>query len=1041
MKPTLLLLLSTLPTLAQPGIITTVAGTGVRGFSGDGGPATSAQISAGAGASLAVATDSLGNLFIVDGGNNRIRRVSAAGIITTVAGGGPPGSLGDGGPATSAQLFPGALAIDPAGNLFIATGANVRKVNTAGIISTIAGNGIPSFSGDGGPALSAGFLATSIALDPAGNIYISDTLSHRIRKISTAGTISTFAGNGTQGFSGDGGPATAASLTLPQGLATDAAGNVFFVSLSRVRKVSPDGIITTVAGSGSPLSLGDGGPATSAGMSPTAVAVDAEGNLFIADTGGNRIRKVNTAGTISTFAGGNLPGFDGDGGPATAARLFGPTSVAVDPAGNVYLADTNNARIRKVSSGAPSGSPILANPDSLSFSFTPGATPPPPQSTTIISPGASLTFTATTTAPWLSVSPSSGPVNTVLSVSVAPAGLAPGIYNANVVLTPSGPGNTPLQIPVRFTVNAVVTTGIITTIAGNGLIPFTVPGPATRVGFGVSGVAVDPAGNVYVADNISNRAYKIDPAGTLSLLAGNGNFSFAGDGGPGPAGSLFLPTSIAAAPSGAVFIADSTNNRIRQVDPAGILSTFAGSAAPGFSGDAGPASQARLFTPSAVALDPAGNLFIADTLNARVRRVSSAGIISTVAGGAPLPVFSGDGGAATSAGLALPGGLAADAAGNLFIADISSNRIRRVSPSGIISTVAGNGTKGFSGDGGPATAAALNLSGTHAGLAVDATGNLFIPDTTNHRVRKVDPAGTITTIAGNGIPGFSGDGNPATTAGLNSPTGVAVDPAGNLYIADSLNRRIRKVTFPSAAAPPALTSSGVVNGASFSPAIAANSWATILGTSLSPATNTWANAIVDGRLPSTLDGVTVTIGGKPAYLYYISPTQLNLLVPDLPPGPAELTVTTPAGASSVISVTISEQAPAFFQWPGNQPVATRQDFTFAAKQATFQGASTTPARPGDVIILWGTGFGPTQPPAPAGQQVPSNQAYPTAITPQVTLNGTPITVYGAALAPGFAGLYQIAVQIPPNTPDGDWSLLATTAGTQSAPGLLLTVRR
>ncbi len=1039
MKPTLFALLLAIPSLAQQGTITTFAGTGSRGFSGDGGPAASAQIAGGGGAALGVATDSQGNLFIVDGGNNRIRKVNAAGVITTVAGGGPAGSNGDGGPATSAQVFPGAVAIDSADNLFIATGANIRKVNTAGIISTIAGNGNPTFSGDGGPATAAGFLATSVAVDPAGNIYISDTLSSRIRKINTSGIISTFAGNGTQGFSGDGGPAVNATLTLPQGLATDATGNVYFVSLGRIRKVDTAGVITTVAGSGSPLSLGDGGPATSAGMSPTWVTVDTDGNLYIADTGGNRIRKVNTSGIISTFAGGNLPGFAGDGGPAIAARLFGPTGVAVDPAGNVYIADTNNIRIRKVSSGA-SGSPILANPASFSFSFTPGTAEPPSQTTTIISPGATLTFTGATTASWLSVSPTSGPVNTVLTVSVNPTGLAAGVYNANVVLTPSGVGNTPLNIPVRFTVNAAVTTGIISTLAGNGLIPFTAPGVGTGVGIGVSGVAVDAAGNVYAADNISNRAYKIDPSGALTLLAGNGSFTFAGDGGPGATGSLFFPSGIAADTAGNVYIADSNNNRVRKVNPSGTLSTFAGTSLPGFAGDGGPANQARLSTPTDVATDGAGNVYIADSVNSRVRKVSPTGVISTVAGGALLPTFSGDGGAATAAGLFLPGGLAVDNTGNLYIADIGNNRIRKVSPAGIISTVAGNGTKGFSGDGGPATSAALNLFGNHIGLAIDSTGNLYIPDFSNHRIRKVDSAGIITTIAGNGIAGFSGDGNPATTAGINSPTGVAVDAAGSLYIADGLNRRIRKVTFSGTAAPPAITSGGVVNGASFSPTLAANSWATILGSSLASGTNTWANAIVNGRLPSTLDGVSVTIGGKPAYLYFISPTQLNLLVPDVPPGAAELTVTTAAGISSVINITVSEFAPAFFQWPGSQPVATRQDFTFAAKPGTFSGLATTPARPGDVIILWGTGFGATVPAAPSGVQIPPDRTY-SAAAPVMALNGAPITVFGAALAPGFAGLYQIAVQIPATIADGEWPILATVGGVSSASGIVLTVRR
>jgi uncharacterized protein (TIGR03437 family) len=1010
----LLLLAIALPAFAQPGILSTVAGTGTRGYSGDGGPAANAQIAAGAGATLAVTTDPQGNLVIIDGGNSRIRKVDAAGIISTVAGGGTAPGPGDGGQATQARLTPNGAAYDAAGNLYILQGNQVRKVDPSGILSTIAGNGGINHAGDGGPALSASFLATSIAVDPAGNIYLSDSLAHRIRKIDADGIISTLAGTGVQGFSGDGGPASQATLTLPQGLATDANGNVFFCSLNRVRKVDPNGTITTVAGNGSPLALGDGGPAGAAGTTPVSLALDMEGNLFIAEPGANKIRKVNSAGIITTVAGTGIPGFTGDGGPASEARLFGPTSVAADPFGNVYFADTNNVRIRKISSGS-SASPILATPASFSFSYTLGAPAPPPQTTVIISPGATLSFAASTTAPWLSVSPDSGTVNTVLSLTVDPAGLAPGIYNANLVLAPSGSGNVPLNLPVRLTINTPALTGIISTIGGNGLIPYSAPNAvATRAGFGVSGVAVDPSGNTFVADLISNRILKIDPAGALSLYAGNGSISFAGDGGPGPSGAFFFPTSVAAAPDGSLYIADTQNSRVRKIDPAGNLSTVA----------------SGLLTPSAVATDAAGNVYIADTGNGRVRKLTPAGE-NTIVAGTALPGSAGDGGPATSASLFLPGGLAVDAAGNLFIADVGNNKIRKVTPAGVISTVAGTGTKGFSGDGGPAPAATLNLLGTHAGLAVDSAGNLFIPDTANNRIRRVDSAGLISTVAGNGIAGFSGDGSPATTAGLNNPTAVALDAAGNLYIADSLNRRIRKVTFPATSPPPAITSSGVVNGASFSSTLAANSWVTILGSALSPTTNTWTNAISAGRLPTSLDGVSVSVAGKPAYIFFISPQQLNVLLPDLPPGPAELIVRTPSGPSSTINVTIAAAAPAFFQWPDGQPVATRQDFSFVAKPGTFPAAATTAARPGDVLILWGTGFGPTAPAAPAGTQTPADRTYSVLNPPQLTLNNQPITVYGAALAPGFAGLYQIAIQVPSTLSNGDWPLLNTRLAVRS----------
>ena len=304
------------------------------------------------------------------------------------------------------------------------------------------------------------------------------------------------------------------------------------------------------------------------------------------------------------------------------------------------------------------------------------------------------------------------------------------------------------------------------------------------------------------------------------------------------------------------------------------------------------------------------------------------GIISTVAGGAVLPIYSGDGGPAVGAGLFLPGGVAVDSAGNLYIADIGNNRIRKVNPAGVISTVAGNGTKGFSGDGGAGSAAQLNLFGSHAGLATDSAGNLYIADIANHRVRKVDSGGIITTVAGNGIAGFSGDGGPATNAGsiirMTSPR-TAPATSISLTLPTTAFARSRSAA---ATMPPAISSSGIVNGASFQPGIVANSWATILGTNLAAITDTWANAIVNGNLPTSLDGVTVTIGGKPAYLNYVSATQINLVVPDVPAGATAVTVKAPSGTSSTFTVTASQYGPAFFPWPNNQVVATRQDFSW-----------------------------------------------------------------------------------------------------------------
>jgi sugar lactone lactonase YvrE len=333
------------------GTITTVAGNGTPGFSGDGGPATNAGLPEPYG----VAVDAAGNLYIVDINNHRVRKVSVSGTITTVAGNGTPGFSGDGGPATNARLaYPTGVAVDAAGNLYIADRLNsrVRKVSTSGTITTVAGDGSAGFSGDGGPATNAQLAGPyGVAVDAAGNLYIADFQNSRVRKVSTSGTITTVAGDGSFGFSGDGGPATNAQLAGPNGVAVDAAGNLYIADINnhRVRKVSTSGTITTVAGNGTPGFSGDGGPATNARLRPpTGVAVDAAGNLYIADIFNQRVRKVSTSGTITTVAGTGIYGFSGDGGPATNARLAYPSGVAVDAAGNLYIADQNNHRVRKV---------------------------------------------------------------------------------------------------------------------------------------------------------------------------------------------------------------------------------------------------------------------------------------------------------------------------------------------------------------------------------------------------------------------------------------------------------------------------------------------------------------------------------------------------------------------------------------------------------------------------------------------------------------------------------------------------------------------
>jgi hypothetical protein len=341
--------LSTTITKAQS--ITTIAGDSTQGYLGDGGAATAAELYYPWG----VTVDKSGNIYIADRSNQRIRKVNTSGNIFTIAGNGTYGYSGDGGPATSAEInSPWEVAVDTIGNIYIADYSNnrIRKVDASGIISTIAGNGAFGYSGDGGPATSAQLAnPASIVIDKSGNMYIADLGNYRIREINSAGIISTIAGNGIQSYAGDGGAATAAELYWPNGVTIDTAGNVFIADygIGRIRKINKSGIISNFAGNGTLGFKGDGGAATSAELAALgSISTDISGEVYIADYGNQRIRKVDLKGVISTIVGTGKMGYSGDGGPATLAELNEPQDVAVDYIGNVYIADYGNGRIRKL---------------------------------------------------------------------------------------------------------------------------------------------------------------------------------------------------------------------------------------------------------------------------------------------------------------------------------------------------------------------------------------------------------------------------------------------------------------------------------------------------------------------------------------------------------------------------------------------------------------------------------------------------------------------------------------------------------------------
>jgi cysteine-rich repeat protein len=630
------------------------------------------------------------------------------------------------------------VAVDPAGNVYVveSESALVRRIDANGIVTTIAGS-TSGFSGDHGPATSARLgNPEGIAVDGLGHVYIADTKNHRVRRVDAFGIITSLAGTGTPAYGGDQGLATNATLNAPSALAIDGLGNLFIADRKnhRIRRIdATTGVITTVAGTGTAGFSGDGGAATSAQLAePQGVAVDALGTIYIADTNNHRLRVVAANGVITTLAGTGVAGTGGDGEQAFYAQLSSPGGVTVDGFGNVFVAvyvinpitAAIHSRIRKIDTNG------------VITTFAGGGTS--------ITDGVPATHAA---------------LHSVQGVAVGAMG---DIYMSDI-----GYGR----------VRRVDASGTIMTVAGDGSFGLSGDGgAATSTPFlHPWGTTVDPLGNVLIAEH--TRVRRIDGAGEITTVVGNGSFGFSGDGGPATSAELFYASDVAVDGLGNMYVADEGNQRIRRIDANGVIATIAGSGGRGYNGDGQPAVDARLSNPSGVAADGLGNVYIADTYNHRVRRVDANGMITTIAG-TGTSGFGGDQGPATSAQLARPWDLMLDAAGNVYVCDLDNHRIRKIDTLGIITTVAGTGTRGFAGDGGSATAAQLDAP---SGIAVDAIGNLYIADRGNLRIRRVDPAGVITTFAGNGGLHFSGDGASATAARLGSPLGVAVDAADNVY--------------------------------------------------------------------------------------------------------------------------------------------------------------------------------------------------------------------------------------------------------------------
>jgi len=853
-------------------------------------------------------------------------------------------------------------------------------------LTRFAGQDTSAFTGDNGPAYYARFAKGSFGLarDQAGAFYIAELA--RIRKIDTQGIVTTIAGTGVSGSLGDGGPATAALISPAGGIAVDSHGNVYFGQNGTIRRIAPGGTIATIGGNGdlSPVFNGDGIPALSAIMHPGGLAVGSKDQLYFTDLDNKRVRVIKSDGKVSTVAGTGASGFAGEGGPAALAEMIGPLGLTFDAADNLYVADS--VRVVKIDAGG------------------------------------TLTRIAGIVVDLL------GALQTTVVANAIALDAAGDIF----VTSPS--------------VQKITPDGIIHAFAGAPTPPAITEacGDAKSASVSVSGTAMvtDPAGNLYLMNALGPpfRLQRVTPAGRISTLAGLGPNRFTGDGGAALAATFASPSGIAFDNTGRLFVADTNNNRIRAIDAAGTVRTVVGDGGPTYDLDPAclPDDDRFLRLPGDVKVDTAGNIYVADTGKNRIRKIAPDGTQTTVA---------------AAAGLNQPSGVAVDATGNLYIADSGNQRVLKVDAAGNIVTlanVAATGTLTLEKSGGllipvstpsevdrlrpdgllipvagsgelddPNSNARVEEINHPAAAASDASGSIYVADADKHAIQRTSSHCAI-----------SADG----TSQLQQPEGLAFDSQGNLFISDAAAGAIWRATptpapaiesptphlqlfrpvrsaAPSNPPPPPFEPDPFHPNAFFPQEPAApGELIRLSGACIGPFDPVSAAFDANGLLPTSLAGVQVLLNNVPVSLISVSAGDVVGVAPYSVqptfqgPGPVVLAyqgvVTnsiTPVNASypALFTVNLKSSGPA---------LAVNQDGSL--------NSDTNPAPKGSIVLLYGTGTGRTDPPAVDGQAAPADPLQRVALPMAIEIAGVAAEVLFAGNAPGFVGLTQINVRVP-----------------------------